>query len=512
MQVPLVVVLAGKVNLVGMLLGSSYERLNWLHRWVARTMFICVTIHGGFFLNEWVRADFIALELQTMPVVKYGMAAWFLLLWINITGLVPLRRLAYEVFVLQHILSGAAFLWLIYLHAPVYARFYVWIAIGFMLFDRAARIAWGLFRNVNVFRTRRTISRLADRVGYRAELQVVPGDTTTVTIKNVPWKWTPGQHIYLSIPRVGFVEAHPFTITNTPSKDSKQLSTATIAIRAHNGFTKRLHGYATKNSSPGRPTEVRAFVQGPYGAHPTWNTFETVVLISASTGASFTLPILESVIEDPGCVRNVTYMLIVRQRPQCSCYLDRLREAGERAFDAGLSVRIEVVVTGQSTDSEAWEGTVGTGCACGPDTPAESCCCGGHNGPTEKTGAPAEDSEADDDAIQVGGCCSGKNTAAVDADKDAITTKEAKLASSQLSGISTSKSYIEFSSAGRPDLAECIRVPVEAAQGESCIAVCGGRSLAGYVRNAVARLSDERAVHKGTGAQGICLHVEEFGL
>jgi len=30
------------------------------------------------------------------------------------------------------------------------------------------------------------------------------------------------------------------------------------------------------------------------------------------------------------------------------------------------------------------------------------------------------------------------------------------------------------------------------------------------VRTAAARISDERAVHKGTGAQGIYVHVEGF--
>jgi hypothetical protein len=65
---------------------------------------------------------------------------------------------------------------------------------------------------------------------------------------------------------------------------------------------------------------------------------------------------------------------------------------------------------------------------------------------------------------------------------------------------------------GRPDLGEFIRCPIEEAMGETCVAVCGGKSLTSHVRNAVVRLSDERAVHKGTGAQGICLHVEEFSF
>jgi hypothetical protein len=65
---------------------------------------------------------------------------------------------------------------------------------------------------------------------------------------------------------------------------------------------------------------------------------------------------------------------------------------------------------------------------------------------------------------------------------------------------------------GRPDIASFIRKPVEVTGGETSVAVCGGKSLVAKVRNAVASLSDERAVQKGTGAQGIHLHVEEYGF
>jgi hypothetical protein len=51
---------------------------------------------------------------------------------------------------------------------------------------------------------------------------------------------------------------------------------------------------------------------------------------------------------------------------------------------------------------------------------------------------------------------------------------------------------------------------VEESGGETSVVVCGGKELTTCVRNSVASLSDERAVHKGTGAQGIHLHVEEF--
>jgi hypothetical protein len=52
---------------------------------------------------------------------------------------------------------------------------------------------------------------------------------------------------------------------------------------------------------------------------------------------------------------------------------------------------------------------------------------------------------------------------------------------------------------------------LEQALGESAVVVCGPQGLVADVKHDVVCLSDERAVHKGTGAQGIYLHTESFG-
>jgi len=62
----------------------------------------------------------------------------------------------------------------------------------------------------------------------------------------------------------------------------------------------------------------------------------------------------------------------------------------------------------------------------------------------------------------------------------------------------------------RPKMDELIRPAVESALGESAVVVCGGSSLIASARTYVAALSDERAVHKGTGAQGIFLYTESY--
>lgn len=47
-KLPLVFLLAMKTSPVGWLVGSSHERLSWLHRWVARTMLATATLHGFY--------------------------------------------------------------------------------------------------------------------------------------------------------------------------------------------------------------------------------------------------------------------------------------------------------------------------------------------------------------------------------------------------------------------------------------------------------------------------------
>ena len=64
----------------------------------------------------------------------------------------------------------------------------------------------------------------------------------------------------------------------------------------------------------------------------------------------------------------------------------------------------------------------------------------------------------------------------------------------------------------RPDIEAFIRLSVEATGRETSVFVCGGPSLVARARNCVAALSDESAVHKGTGAQGTCLFAEEYSF
>jgi hypothetical protein len=91
-QIPLVYLLSTKANPLTFFTGFSYERINWLHRWIARTVFLTAIVHWSFFLREWWLADFVALEIQMMPMVSL-ITTPVLAITLIVAGQVRLRSL-----------------------------------------------------------------------------------------------------------------------------------------------------------------------------------------------------------------------------------------------------------------------------------------------------------------------------------------------------------------------------------------------------------------------------------
>ncbi len=487
-QVPLLYLLASKCSIIGFLVGTSHERLNWLHRWVGRTMFVTATVHGWHFYTDWVRDDFVEYQMKMMPSTKYGFGAWAVLLWTLVSGLAPFRRLGYEFFVLQHLLSAIFFLWLIYVHVPISARYNVWFAIAALCFDRVCRTALLAWQNIKLFPDK-SKCRGGQRIGHQAQLKAVGESMTVVTIKDVHFKWRAGQHLYLWFPRIGPAEAHPYTIACAHQlPDTCICNSIQLVVRKHAGFSRRLHEHA-RSGKRGRHATV--FVSGPYGAPPDWGIFETVVLISASTGASFTLPILESLLQKSGtnCVKRVDFLLAAKQGDEIDFYVSRLHELIETAREKGIELGVHIAVTqGPASPLAAKRNqTV---------VDAVSASSSGSN--------LGKQADADEEKAS-------RTTLPTGADVEASPSPSPSPRPRKRGSHASTDSHVFYASV-RPDVDAFIRAPVEATGGETSVVVCGGPSLVARVRNSVASLSDERAVHKGTGAQGIHLYVEEYSF
>lgn len=480
-QLPLLYLLASKTNVIALISGTSYERLNWLHRWVARTMFITATVHGFHFWTYWSQTGILDDYLTWMPMIKYGLGAWGILLWMVLTSFKPLRAMAYEVFVVQHIIVAVLFLWVVYVHIPVSARYNIWFAVAAICFDRAFRLGLLLWQNVKP-KPNPSRCKGGQRIGHLTQITAIGESMTVLTIKDVHFQWQAGQHLYLWLPRVGAFETHPYTIASAHQMPETCIcNSIQLVIRAHGGFSKRLNAYARKlrGDEKGKRT-LTAFVAGPYGQPPRWDVFETLVLISASTGASYTLPILESVLNSTAtiCTKRVDFLLSARQGEEIGFYLERLHEALAKANERGIELSVHIAVTGNGQLEAISRSISSSNSALLP---------GDTKGPGEVIEMATREKTTNEEAGTSSGCCVPRK---------------------RLSNNSTDSRI--HHSASRPDIPEYIRNAVEATGGETGVVVCGGPSLVARVRTSVAKLSDERAVHKGTGAQGIHLHVEEY--
>lgn len=72
-------------------------------------------------------------------------------------------------------------------------------------------------------------------------------------------------------------ETHPFTLVSTNPLE--------LVIAARDGFTRDLRQKALRQ--PG--LKMRASVDGPYGALPSWGMYDRVLLVTGGSGASFSI-------------------------------------------------------------------------------------------------------------------------------------------------------------------------------------------------------------------------------
>ena len=504
-QVPLLILLAGKNNLIGLVTGISYERLNVFHRWVARGLLLLATLHFGYQNYGWSQYGLVQLEWTTDTCPPTGIAAYALLLWINLSTVAPLRHLSYEFFVIQHLLTFFGFIIAIMMHLPstaLYSRVYIYIPIALYLVDRIIRsVRWGAHNF---------------RPGRATLLAIDNGGVTKIRVRNPQIKsWTPGAFVLISIPRFGFAQSHPATIASTPSSHNGDL---VFLLKSHGGFTKRiLRSGSAADLSQDQDTKTepspspkaqqkahRAFIDGPYGgSHANFASFDTVVLVAGSTGITFILPILLDIahraadLKQKLPVRRIEVIWMVKSSSCKTWVSEELQSAFDKLQDVGIEIELKVHVTCDErlTDSEDANRGKEEGCQCQCDKSLGSCCC---VSPTDSD----EDIETDSPTP-----ADGKDWSKIQAKKEqspptttTVTEKTPK----------KGKLVCASMLSGRPNFHGVFWDLLDRAEGETGIAVCGPLGLSTAVRSAVARVSDQRAVHKGTGAQGIYLHVEGF--
>lgn len=337
-QLPLAILLTGKKNVIGYLTGTSYERLNILHRWVARIIFFTATLHMIYLYRNFSIYGLVKLEWQTDTCPPTGTAAWVILFWIVLSSIAPIRNLRHEIFVAQHVISYIGFTVAVLYHMQPYPEAiwkFAWIAAGLFGLDRIIRLAIYLWNGLS-----------AKGITCSATIQALPGGVTQVTINNSRLRnWAPGQFVLLSLPKIGLLQSHPFTIASVPSRNDPYLK---FLIREKNGFTKNLLEKAKTSAEK----EFMAFVDGPYGDSSSILDLDRVVLIAGGVGASYTIPVfLDLAKKSSRRTIDITFIWIVREDSHISWFVNEINEA--LSFIDKINVHAYIFVTSSSTSASA---------------------------------------------------------------------------------------------------------------------------------------------------------------
>ena len=519
-QIPLMILLAGKRNLIGFFTGVGYERLNWLHRWVARGLLFTVLIHMGFWMTEWGKFDYITVKIQTDSLTQYGIAAGSVLAWLVVSSVAPIRGLCYEIFVVQHIVSFFGFLATVYLHVPQENRTWVYLPLGLWVFDRLVRAVYLVYTNMSILHKNST-----GFLACRATFEPLDESHTRITIANPPVTWKAGQHIFLACHPVAPLSSHPFTVASLPSDGKLE-----FVVRAKKGATKRFFKYAEK-TYPSLPSSSKkklgrgVLIDGPYSTIRPLRQFDSLVFIAGSTGASFTIPLMRDIVQQwkgisppssklsleppAGAVtRRIRFVWAVKRNTALNWFgtqLDNAVADVEALRNEGhdISLDINIYVTCDETLTSSHSTING-------DVPSSGRIKYVDEKSTHENTAEVSSRESSSED-----CCCTRIV-----DEDTVTapctcgSRNPRVSSTSASSLNKPNHAVDpriSLLSGRPHISNIIRKSAEQALGEMAVVVCGPAGLVQSTRNAVVKISDDRAVHKGTGAQGIYLHSEAFG-
>ncbi|KAH9812055.1 ferric reductase like transmembrane component-domain-containing protein [Melampsora americana] len=356
-QLPLLFVLSMRNNLCG-LFGKGYESVNFLHRWVGRSLVLCALGHGIMILKLQVAPISVVLS---RPVFLNGSISLAILLVISISSLSPIRKRIYQVFKFIHVLGFPLLLFALWKHTPT-THSYVYVSLGCVILDRLLRLIHTRWRT--------------------AHFTSLPGSVTMIEVTGTGTGWKAGQHVYLRVYSPKYIlEQHPFTIANAPASYSPYGSNNTLILvtKAHGDYTRKLHdigltkaalepewtaSYESSMYSGSQEMEKKGgeaydfadedsqllvSVEGPYGTMSLdMRSNETAVLIATGIGITFCMSLLEEIVgsrlRGVGTTRNIIIVWSLKDIDMVEAFLNPIQETLRvaRALELRVCLRLHV--------------------------------------------------------------------------------------------------------------------------------------------------------------------------
>ncbi|KAJ9463800.1 Ferric reduction oxidase 8 [Diplonema papillatum] len=235
------------------LMSVPQERALVWHRWIGRVGWVFVTLHALAVMVEYNQnsdEELMQMELPTGGTTDgaddvhpvSGLVAWVLYTILVLLGLPVFRRSFYQAFIVSHVVLSIGTLACTIFHLPGGWRTWAIFGIPVVLYilDTVYRTYLGMHS-----------SRIQSHtnVGSVTKLIIEPAKP----IK----EWGPGSYFYVSVPRAGFMEYHPLSVT---SHHSTNTATFYAKNMGPGTWTARLTQLPEDAKAP-----LQAKLEGPYG-------------------------------------------------------------------------------------------------------------------------------------------------------------------------------------------------------------------------------------------------------
>ncbi|KAJ6477172.1 hypothetical protein C8R47DRAFT_985102 [Mycena vitilis] len=279
-HLPFIVAFATKNNILGLLLGVGYEKLNFLHRFVARLAIISAHFHGLGYIYKWCLAKTFMEEI-TQSKNYFGLSMLLCFDALLLTSLAYVRRNAYKLFFTSHVIFFNALLLCAFNHYPQLIPY---------LFATGA--IFGLDKLMRLAKTR--IST--------ATIRPLPElGMTRIEIPYINKGWRAGQHVRIQILSsavgiMGWAQAHPFTIASESGSNEGLV----LMCKKTGTWTQKLYSGASANRAEwGVGRSVKVVVEGPYGGpgFTMFNSYSAAIFVVGGSGITFALSAIQELIQ-----------------------------------------------------------------------------------------------------------------------------------------------------------------------------------------------------------------------
>lgn len=195
-NLPLVIGLTSKNNLVSYLTGFTYESLNIFHRWCARTIIALSLVHviGRIYIND------PPVNPRGRAYIVFGIIGFICFAYLALGSARKLRNAHYTFFITTHVSVFILLIISLWLHR---AQMQGWLAAGL-----------GLYVLDRIWRTGRILlyhnyKKIPLGNEDRAWVEALDKDIIKVTVRTRQ-KWVPGCHVFLHAPALS-AGGHPFS-------------------------------------------------------------------------------------------------------------------------------------------------------------------------------------------------------------------------------------------------------------------------------------------------------------